>query len=64
MNSIPPSQFDAKLLLLTSRMQLEVTCVLVPFLDYLHQFDIKKVHMALAIMFDPRFKDLSIMNNY
>jgi hypothetical protein len=37
MNFIPTSQFDAKLLLLASKMQLEVTCVLVSFLDCLHQ---------------------------
>jgi len=31
--------------------------VLVPFLDCLHQFDPKQVHMMLALMFDPKFKD-------
>jgi hypothetical protein len=31
LSSIPPSQFNAKLILLTNRMQLEVTCVLTPF---------------------------------
>jgi hypothetical protein len=61
MNYIPP--FDAKLVLLT-RMQLEVTRILVPFLDYFHQFGIKKVHMVLVLMFDPQFKDISIMNHY
>jgi hypothetical protein len=39
MNYIPPFQFDAKLLLLASRMQLEMICVLIPFFDCLHQFD-------------------------
>jgi hypothetical protein len=39
---VPPSQFDAKLLLLANTMQLEVKCVLVPLLDYLHEFDFKK----------------------
>jgi hypothetical protein len=38
----PTFQFDAKLFLLTHRMQLEVICVFTPFLDYLHQFDPKK----------------------
>jgi hypothetical protein len=42
MNSILPFQFDAKLLLLVSRMQLEVTSVLASFLDCLHQFDSKQ----------------------
>jgi hypothetical protein len=39
---VPPSQFDAKLLLLSNTMQLEVNRVLVPLLDYLHEFDLKK----------------------
>jgi len=42
MNFIPTSQFDANLLLLTSRIALEVTHVFAPFLDYLHQFHPKK----------------------
>jgi hypothetical protein len=39
MSFIPTSLFDAKLFLLAHMMQLEVICVLPPFLDYLHQFD-------------------------
>ncbi len=62
MNSIFPFQFDAKLFLLASRMQLEVTHVLSSFLDCFHQFDPKT--MMLALMFNPIFKDLSILNNY
>lgn len=42
MNFIPISQFDANLFLLAHMMQLEVICVLAPFLDYLHQFDPQK----------------------
>jgi hypothetical protein len=38
--------------------------VLVPFLDCLHQFHFLKTHMMLVIMFDHRFKNLSILNNY
>jgi hypothetical protein len=64
MNFIPPFQFDAELLLLTSKMQLEVTHVLVPFLNCLYQFYPKKVHMMLALMFDLRFKDLFILSSY
>ncbi len=64
MISILASQFDAKLLLLASRMQLKVNRMLVPFLDYLHEFDPKKAHMKFILMFDPRFKDLSMVNNY
>ncbi len=36
----------------------------IPFLDCLHEFDPKNAHMMLALMFEPRFKDLFIMNNY
>jgi hypothetical protein len=64
MNFIPPSQFDANLFLLANKMQLEVTCVFTLFLDHLHSFDPKKVHMMLALVLDPRFKDLSILSNY
>ncbi len=37
--------------------------MLAPFLDFLHKFDPKKTHMMLALMFDPKFKDLFILNN-
>ncbi len=62
MNIILPFQFDAKLFLLASRMRLEVTHVLASFLDCLHQFDPKT--MMLALMLNPIFKDLYILNNY
>jgi len=42
MNFIPPFQFDVELLLLTSKMQLEITDMLVPFLNCLYQFYPKK----------------------
>jgi hypothetical protein len=38
--------------------------MLAPFLDCLHEFDPKKAHMILALMFGPRLKALYIMNNY
>jgi hypothetical protein len=64
MSSIPSSQFDAKLFLLASRVQLEVKHVLVPFLDCLHEFNPKRAHMILVLMFDLKFKGLSIVSNY
>jgi hypothetical protein len=64
MSSIPTSQFDVKLFLLTNRMRLQVNRMFIPFLDYLHEFDPKKAHMMLALMFDLRFKDLFIVSNY
>ncbi len=62
MSFIPTFKFDAKLFILACRMQLEIICVLIPFFNYLHQFDPKKTHMMLALMFDPRFKDLFILS--
>jgi len=38
--------------------------MLTPFLDCLHEFDPKNAQMMLPLMFDPKFKDLFIMNNY
>jgi hypothetical protein len=64
MNFIPPSQFDAKLFLLASKMQFEITHVLTLFLDCLNPFDPKKIHMMLVLMLDPRFKDISILSNF
>ncbi len=45
-------------------MRLEVIHVIVSFLDCLHQFDPIKVHIMLTLMFNPKFKDLFILNNY
>jgi len=45
-------------------MWLKINRVLAPFLDCLHEFDLKKAHMMLDLMFGPRLKDLYIMNNY
>jgi hypothetical protein len=64
MSFILAFQFDAKLFLLASRMQLEIIHVFAPFLDCLHQFDPKKIHMMLILMFNPKFKDIYILNNY
>jgi hypothetical protein len=64
MSFIPTFQFDTKLFLLVSRMRLEVIHVIISFLDFLHQFDPRKVHMMLTLMFNPKFKDLFILNNY
>jgi hypothetical protein len=41
-------------------MRLEVKHVLVPFLDFLHEFDPKRAHMMLVLMFDLKFKGLFI----
>ncbi len=58
-------KFDAKKFLLASRIRLEVTHVLAPFFDCLHQFDPKTIHMMLVLMFDPIFKiNIYTLNNY
>jgi hypothetical protein len=64
MSFIPPSQFDAKLFLSMNKMQLEITHVLVPFLNCLHEFDPKKAHIMLVLMFNPMLTDLFIVRNY
>jgi hypothetical protein len=64
MNFIFQSQFDEKLLLLTSRMQLEIFVCLVHFwIAYINLIQ-KEVHMMWVLMFDFRFKNIFIMNNY
>jgi hypothetical protein len=45
-------------------MQLEIIGVLVPFQIVCISFIQKKVHMMLALMFDPRFKDLFIFSSH
>lgn len=37
---------------------MEVIQMLAPFLNYVHEFDFKKVHMMLILMFDYKFKDV------
>ncbi len=59
-----PISIWCKIALLTNKTWLEVICVSVLFLDCLHQFDFLKTHMMLVIMFDHKFKYLSILNNY
>jgi len=43
---------------------LEIIHALAPFLDYFKKLIQKKNHMMLALMLDPRFKDIFILNNY
>jgi hypothetical protein len=48
---VPQIQIDAKLIMLTIRMRMEVTQMLAPFLDCVHELNPKKVVMMLAICF-------------
>ncbi len=43
---------------------IKVTQSAILFLDSIHQFDQKKVHMMLVLMFDPKFKNIFVLNNY
>jgi replication-associated recombination protein RarA len=45
-------------------MGIKVTQSAILFLDSIHQFDQKKVHMMLVLMFDPKFKNIFVVNNY
>jgi hypothetical protein len=36
---------------------MEVIQMLAPFFNYVHEFDLKRVHMMLILMFDYKFKD-------
>ncbi len=38
--------------------------MLVAFLNCLHEFDPKKAHMTLVLMFNPMLMDLFIVRNY
>jgi len=49
MIDVPQIQIDAKLIMLAIRMRMEVTQMLAPFLDCVHELNPKKVHMMLAI---------------
>ncbi len=46
---VPQIQIHAKLIMLAIRMRMEVTQMLAPFLDCVHELNPKKVVMMLAI---------------
>jgi hypothetical protein len=37
---------------------MEVTQMFAPFFNYVHEFDLNKVHIMLILMFDYKFKDV------
>jgi len=45
-------------------MWIEVVKVIKPFLQFLQAYDSQQVHNMLALMFDPRFKYLKVVENY
>jgi len=56
-------QFDLDLISFQRKMQKEVVKVLKPFLQFLNLFYVDQVHNMLAIMLDPQFKSLRVMEN-
>jgi hypothetical protein len=47
-----------------ANMRLRVVIVLKPFLNFMDSFKLFKTHNMLALMIDPRFKDLNLVGNY
>jgi hypothetical protein len=55
--------FEVKIFLLQKNMWLEVIKVIKLFLEFLRSFDVGQAHKMVAIMLDPRFKALCIVEN-
>jgi hypothetical protein len=49
---------------LGANMQLQVTFVSRPFLEFMDSFKLSKAHNMLILMLDPQFKDLSLVGDY
>jgi len=49
---------------LGANMRLQVVIVLRPFFDFMDSFKLSTTHNMLAFMLDPRFKDLSLVENW
>ncbi len=56
--------FDSKVVLFQNNMRAQIFKVIKPYLCFLITYDPHQVHTILAIMFDPRFKFLQILENY
>ena len=56
--------FDTKLLLLSARMREQVVKVLSPFLSFISSYKLATAHNMLALMLDPRFKELALVGSY
>jgi hypothetical protein len=57
-------EFKSELEILYGRMVGEVATVLRPFLSFARTFDAGKAHNMLALILDPRFKDLEVILKY
>ncbi len=56
--------FDFVLEELISRMKHYVLEVLLPFISFMHDFDKKKSHNMLALMLDPKYKNMDLVIIY
>jgi hypothetical protein len=56
--------FDVELIIFHNNMRAEIVKVIKPFLQFLQAYDSKQVHNMLALMLDPRFKSLKVVENY
>jgi hypothetical protein len=57
-------QFDMEFHFLNKNMQHGVVKVIKPFLEFLKAFDSQQVRNMLALMMDPHFKSLRIVENF
>jgi hypothetical protein len=56
--------FDVELIIFQNNMQAKVVKVIKPFLQFLQTYDSHQVHNMFALMFNPRFKSLKVVENY
>jgi hypothetical protein len=56
--------FDVELIIFQNNMCAKVVKVIKPLLQFLQAYDSHQVHNMLALMFDPRFKSLRVVENY
>jgi hypothetical protein len=56
--------FDAELIIFQNNMRAKVVKVIKPFLQFLQTYDSHQVHNMFALMFNPRFKSLKVVENY
>jgi hypothetical protein len=61
-NSNETQDFDGEFHLFRQRMQKQVVQVLNPFLSFMASFQKAKAHNMLAMMLDPHFKGLRLVN--
>jgi len=55
---------NVKLIIFQNNMHAKVVKVIKPFLQFLQAYDSHQVHNMLALMLDPRFKSLKVVENY